>query len=65
MIDVVHFRSPLGPLESLAERANPVHAARYQYLTSREQNKLTPNSGAISQFGHGTPVVAPLSLDAG
>jgi transposase len=25
-----------------AQRANPVYAARYQYLTSREQNKLTP-----------------------
>jgi transposase len=25
-----------------AQRANPVYAARYQYLTSREHNKLTP-----------------------
>jgi transposase len=25
-----------------AQRANPVYGARYQYLTSREQNKLTP-----------------------
>ena len=25
-----------------AQRANPVYAARYQHLTSREQNKLTP-----------------------
>ena len=25
-----------------AQRANPVYAARYQYLISREQNKLTP-----------------------
>jgi transposase len=25
-----------------AQRANPVYAARYQYLTSREQNRLTP-----------------------
>jgi transposase len=25
-----------------AQRANPVYRARYQYLTSREQNKLTP-----------------------
>ena len=25
-----------------AQRANPVHAARYQHLTSREHNKLTP-----------------------
>ena len=25
-----------------AQRANPVYAARYQYLTSREDNKLTP-----------------------
>ena len=24
------------------QRANPVYAARYQYLTNREQNKLTP-----------------------
>ena len=26
----------------LAQRANPVYAARYQYLISREQNRLTP-----------------------
>ena len=25
-----------------AQRANPVYRARYQYLTSREQNKLSP-----------------------
>jgi transposase len=25
-----------------AQRANPVYAARYQYLTTREHNKLTP-----------------------
>jgi transposase len=25
-----------------AQRANPVYAARYRYLTTREQNKLTP-----------------------
>ena len=25
-----------------AQRANPVYGARYQYLTTREQNKLTP-----------------------
>ena len=25
-----------------AQKANPVYAARYQYLTTREQNKLTP-----------------------
>ena len=25
-----------------AQRANPVYRARYQYLTSREHNKLTP-----------------------
>jgi hypothetical protein len=25
-----------------AQRANPVYRARYQHLTSREQNKLTP-----------------------
>ena len=25
-----------------AQRANPVYAARYQYLTSREHNRLTP-----------------------
>jgi transposase len=25
-----------------AQRANPVYAARYQHLTNREQNKLTP-----------------------
>jgi hypothetical protein len=25
-----------------AKRANPVYAARYQHLTSREDNKLTP-----------------------
>lgn len=25
-----------------AQRANPVYGARYQYLTSREHNKLTP-----------------------
>jgi transposase len=25
-----------------AQRANPLYAARYQYLTNREQNKLTP-----------------------
>jgi transposase len=25
-----------------AQRANPVYAARYQHLTSREHNKLTP-----------------------
>ena len=25
-----------------AQRSNPVYAARYQHLTSREQNKLTP-----------------------
>lgn len=25
-----------------AQRANPVYAARYLHLTSREQNKLTP-----------------------
>jgi transposase len=25
-----------------AQRANPVHGARYQHLTSRDQNKLTP-----------------------
>ena len=25
-----------------AQRANPVYAARYQSLTSREHNKLTP-----------------------
>jgi len=25
-----------------AQRANPVYSARYQHLTSREQNKLTP-----------------------
>jgi transposase len=25
-----------------AQRANPVYAARYQYLTSRADNKLTP-----------------------
>ena len=25
-----------------AQRANPVYAARYQHLTSREYNKLTP-----------------------
>jgi transposase len=25
-----------------AQRANPVYRARYQYLTGREQNKLTP-----------------------
>lgn len=25
-----------------AQRANPVYAARYQHLTSRENNKLTP-----------------------
>jgi transposase len=26
-----------------AQRANPVYGARYQYLTSREHNKLSPN----------------------
>ena len=25
-----------------AQRANPVYAARYQHLTSREHNQLTP-----------------------
>jgi transposase len=25
-----------------AQRANPVYAARYQYLTTREHNKLSP-----------------------
>jgi transposase len=25
-----------------AQRANPVYSARYQYLTSREHNKLAP-----------------------
>ena len=25
-----------------AQRANPVYAARYQHLTTREDNKLTP-----------------------
>jgi transposase len=25
-----------------AQRANPVYRARYQYLTTRERNKLTP-----------------------
>ena len=29
-----------------AQRANPVYAARYQHLTSREQNKLTAHPGA-------------------
>ena len=28
-----------------AQRANPVYRARYQHLTSREQNKLTPHPG--------------------
>ena len=31
-----------GPRGLGAQRANPVYAARYQHLTSREQNKLTP-----------------------
>lgn len=32
----------LGPRGLGAQRANPVYAARYQRLTTREDNKLTP-----------------------
>src|SRR5256885_3362736 len=37
-------RSTLFPYTTLfrSQRANPVYRARYQHLTSREHNKLTP-----------------------
>lgn len=55
-----------------AQRANPVYGARYQHLTSREQNKLTPTQAqtviavailrhlhAVTTTGHAwDPVIA-------
>ena len=34
-----------------AQRANPVYGARYQHLTSREDNKFTPHPGADRDRG--------------